>query len=113
MIIVRIVLALAAVWLVISIANVHQERNALAQLKRDPAGARSEAQSARTLNPDRYPLVLQGASYLFTGDRAAAARVFERVLRDEPDNVRVWALLYQTNKSPQAVAALKRLSPLR
>jgi predicted Zn-dependent protease len=112
-VIVRIVVALAAVWLVISIANVHHERNALAKLTRDPASARSEAQAARTLNPDRYPLVLQGASYLFAGDRAAAARIFQRVLRDEPDNVRVWALLYQATKSPQAAAAIKRLSPLR
>jgi predicted Zn-dependent protease len=112
-VIVRIVVALAAVWLVISIANVHQERNALAKLTRDPASARSEAQAARTLNPDRYPLVLQGASYLFAGDRAAAARIFQRVLRDEPDNVRVWALLYQATKSPQAAAAIRRLSPLR
>lgn len=110
---IRIVLALAAAWLVISIVNVHHERNGVTELSRDPAASRAEARSARTLNPDRYPTVLLGASYLFAHDRARAASYFQSVLRAEPDNVRVWALLYQATKSPASVAAIKRLSPLR
>jgi predicted Zn-dependent protease len=109
----RIVLALAAAWLVLQIANVHQERTALSMFAKQPAAARPDARAAKTLNPDRYPQVVEGASYLVAGDRRDAAAVFEKVVREEPDNIRVWSLLYQATKSPQAAAALRRLSPVR
>ncbi len=109
----RIVLALAAAWLVISIGNVHQERSALSKFAKHPAAARPDARAAKTLNPDRYPQILEGASYLVAGDRAHAAPFFQRVVREEPENIRAWALLYQATHSPESAAAIKRLSPLR
>jgi predicted Zn-dependent protease len=109
----RIVLALAAAWLVVQIANVHQERTALSKFANDPAAARPEARAAKTLNPDPYPQILEGVSYMVAGDRAHAAPFFRRVVRAEPENVRAWALLFQATHSPQSAAAIKRLSPLR
>lgn len=112
-IVVRIVLALAAAWLVIQIANVHQERSSLGHFASDPAAARPDARAAKTLNPDRYPTVLEGASYLVAGDKAQAAAFFRRVVAAEPDNIRAWSLLYRATNSPEVAAAIKRLSPLR
>ena len=110
---VRIVLALAAAWLVISIANVHQERDALGVFAHDPSAVRPHTRAAATLNPDRYPQMLDGAASLAAGDRRTAATVFGKVVRAEPDNIRAWVLLYEATKSPRAAAAVKRLSPLR
>ena len=109
----RVLALLAAVWLVIAAADVHRERSALGKFASDPPAARPDARAARTLNPDRYPLILQGASYLVAGDRARAAPFFRRVVDAEPENIRAWSLLYRATGSPAALAAIKRLSPLR
>ena len=113
MIAVRIVLALAAAWLVVQIANVHQERQALGKFASDPPAARPYARAAKTLNLDRYPLILEGASYLVAGDRKAAVPFFRRVVDAEPANLRAWSLLFRATDSPEAAAQIKRLDPVR
>jgi hypothetical protein len=72
---------------------------------------------AELLNPDKTVELARGSYQLVRGNRDAAAREAEHLVRMEPENLNAWILLYRaTNghepaKAARAVAAIKRLNP--
>jgi Flp pilus assembly protein TadD len=59
----------------------------------DLAKAHKLAPKAHTLNPDVQVDEAIGVLELQTGDRAAAVKTFQAVVKKEPENAEVWAAL--------------------
>lgn len=120
-----VVAAIAAAWLVVSIANVHGQRVGIRQVFSTQtvspdrlASATKHFRDAMQLNPDILPLLLEGGSYSIAGQPRKAIPLLEKAVREEPQNPRAWALLggaYRTvdpRRSRDAFAEVARLRPL-
>src|SRR3954467_12263645 len=86
------------------------------QTTRDRAAlARADAdlRAARLLNPDTAPDFNRALLLRIRGDGDAAAAVLRDGGRREPDNLAAWRVLYALTRDPRALAAVRRLDPLR
>ena len=69
------------------------------------------------LNPDTRPRQLRGLVAYRAGDMARATAIFERIARDEPENLQAWALLsraaerYDPSLAATARARMRELAP--
>ena len=79
------------------------------------ARARSDLDTAATLNPDRTVAMTRGQLDLRIGDIAAARVVFNHLVAAEPKNVAAWLglseSLYGTSQLVVALAKLAALDP--
>ena len=75
-------------------------------------------EDSRFLNPSSSADLARGSYYLVRGRPRAAARVAERLVRSEPENVDAWRLLWHATldddpaRARQAAAQVMRLNPL-
>jgi predicted Zn-dependent protease len=75
-------------------------------------------QDSRFLNPSSSADLVRTTYYLVRGRTRAAARVAERLVRAEPENVDAWRLLWEATRADdpararQAAAQVMRLNPL-
>jgi hypothetical protein len=117
-------IAVAAVGLAVLASLGVMERDARLQTRavhatqttRDEAAlARADAdlRAARLLNPDTAPDFNRALLLRIRGDTGGAAAVLRDVVRREPENVTAWRVLYALTRDPGALAAARRLDPLR
>jgi hypothetical protein len=114
-----LVFAIAAVgWLAVSVGS-SRAQNELIDLGVPGHGAdptrervRALADRARLLSRDRRADLAEGVALRRIGDTAGAVRVFERVAREEPENVEAWGLLARDAGPPLAAEARRRLRVL-
>ena len=95
-----IVAAIAAAWFAVAIrqaTDLSQASTLVTGTSRlapsQTRHARALLQSAGQLNPDTQVDILRGELDLGQGDRAAARRILERVVAQEPDNAVAWEWL--------------------
>ncbi len=75
------------------------------------------SRDAQRMNPDSGADLLEGSLLVVGGSRAEAARVFEEVAREEPENSKAWALLIgatdeiDPERAREARARLRLLKP--
>lgn len=111
----RIVLIVAsaalALWLGLGLHSARLESHALSLAGQKGRGAEVDdaLRRARAHSHDTRPLYLQAQFALFSGDRAAAARALEQVVRREPENFDAWrSLALADSKLAPARAAQAR-----
>jgi hypothetical protein len=114
-----LVVAVAAVgWLAVSVGS-SRAQNELIDLGvpghgADPTRERVHALAdrARLLSRDRRADLAEGVALRRIGDTAGAVRLFERVAREEPENVEAWGLLARDAGPALAAEARRRLRAL-
>ena len=122
---VLVVAVLAIAWLGVSYGNARSIRHAqvaAADPRASPAEIESalrEVRSAHTLDPSRTEsLSYVAALEIRAGRLDEAARVYEDIVRREPDTAEAWFVLSRLTqksdpaRSAQALAQAKRLDPL-
>jgi cytochrome c-type biogenesis protein CcmH/NrfG len=122
---VLVVAALAIAWLAVSYGNARSIRHAqvaAADPHASPAEIESalrDVRSAHTLDPSRTEsLSYVAALEIRAGRLDEAARVYEDIVRREPDTAEAWFVLSRLTqksdpaRSAQALAQAKRLDPL-
>ena len=73
---------------------------------------------AQLLDPNAYWKVASANYHLMLGDRRAATRAAERLVRDEPENIFAWGTLFRAaedrdpKRAMQAAARIRELNPL-
>jgi predicted Zn-dependent protease len=72
------------------------------------AAALADAREARRLAPDAPARLTEAFVLARAGRRAAAARVLERVVRDEPENVDAWVFLSNAAGDRRRARAARR-----
>jgi predicted Zn-dependent protease len=120
-----VVLAAAAIaWLGAGVAASHAQDD-LGRLvattahpdRADLARAAALRRDAERRVPGRRPSLLEATLLLQARDHAAAARLLEDVLADEPDNAEAWLLLAQADRdrdparARHAMARVRALAP--
>ena len=122
-----VVIALTAVaWLVVGFRAARLESDAAATLRDAKGGeipankvkaARSALQTARRLNADKDPLILDGFLLAATDQSAHGAAQAERVVAEEPDSLEGWRLLYlfsterDRERAAEAARRMRALNP--
>jgi predicted Zn-dependent protease len=122
---VLVVAVLAVAWLGVSYGNARQIRRAqivAADPHATPAAIESalrDARSAHTLDPSRTESLSYAAALEIRAGRLDAARkLYEQIVRREPDSPEAWVVLSKLTqesdpaRSAQAVAEARRLDPL-
>jgi len=94
------VAVLACAWFALGIRQVHDQQRAESLVNghgkltaAETARARRLLDGAAELNPGSEPDFLRAQLAFRAGDRAAARRVLQRVVRREPENINAWLLL--------------------
>ena len=77
------------------------------------ARADRDLRAARLLNPNTAPDFSRALLLRVRGDTDSAAAVLRDIVRREPDNLTAWGVLYALTRDPAALAARRRLDPLR
>jgi predicted Zn-dependent protease len=125
----RLLLALCAVvvlaWVGVLVRDHYVGENAANTLLYQPNLSDREfdhhmerIEDSRFLNPSSSGDLARAKYYLVRGRPRAAARVAERLVRSEPDNVDAWRLLWRATldndpaRARQAAAQVMRLNPL-
>jgi len=99
--IVLVAVSLAAgAWFAVAIRQVHDQSRAASLVNSHAkftapraARARQLLDAAGQLNPDAQPDILRAQVALRGGEKGAAERILERVVRREPENIDAWFLL--------------------
>lgn len=121
---VLLVTVVAIAWLGVSLGNARVIRHAQV-VAADPHATPSEIESAlrdvrsaRTLDPSRTESLSYAAALEIRAGRLdEAAKVYEEIVRREPDTAEAWAVLSKLTaktdpaRSAQARAQLRRLDP--
>ena len=94
-------------------------RARMSEYPRTVKRAEDDAREARTLNPDSAePILVQAALEVRVGRPASASALLQGLVRDEPKNIRAWAMLAQTTRdsdpalSRRALARAAALDPV-
>ncbi len=124
-VVVVVVAALAVAWLAVSYGNARVIRHAqvaAADPHASPAAieaALRELRSSRPLDPSRTEsLSYEAALEIRAGRLDDARRVYEEIVRREPDTPEAWLVLSKLTaksdpaRSAQALAQVRRLDPL-
>ncbi|MEA2419186.1 MAG: hypothetical protein QOE60_1392 [Thermoleophilaceae bacterium] len=111
----------AAAWLVLGYRAVQLEQNAQETVtaiqhgKVTPARARQaldDLDSARFLNADPAPDLIEGNLRLFYSGHAQASAIARKVTAKEPENVSGWFLAYLSETGPARREAVRRIRHL-
>jgi hypothetical protein len=119
---VAVVAVLVLAWLAVMERDVVLQRAGDGALKPGAsaaqlAGAESDFEGARLLNPDPAPDVSLALLYQARGDAARARAAIDAVVAEEPDNLMAWATYAVLGRDDAArrarfEAARRRLDPL-
>jgi predicted Zn-dependent protease len=122
---VLIVAVLAIAWLGVSYDNarlIHHAQVAAGDRKATPAqieAALADVRGAHTLDPSRTESLSYAAALEIRAGRLDEARkIYEDIVRREPDTAEAWAVLSKLTqrsdpaRSAQALAQVRRLDPL-
>ena len=111
----RLALALVALlmvaWMAVLLRDYELGYDALAN--RDP----ERLEEAKLLDPSRYWHRIQAGLYLVTADNERAVAEAEAIVREEPDNINAWTVLYHATRrtdprrAAQAADEIRRLDP--
>jgi hypothetical protein len=71
--------------------------------------AESSLESARLLNADPGPLINESLLLIAMGDRARARAAATRLIRQEPDNLDGWRLMYALAATPASADHARRM----
>jgi hypothetical protein len=112
-----ILVAIAVVvgaWLVLGLRMVDLQSEGAEALERgvtpaEVAPARRALRDAGWLNADKTPRIMEGYLLTAAGRRREAAMVAERVVREEPENLEAWGLMYLASRDPQRAAQARRV----
>jgi hypothetical protein len=125
----RLLLAACAIlvlaWVGVLVRDHHMGENAANALlydtdmsDREFDGHMEEIADSRFLNPSTSPDLARTTYYLVRGHEREAARVAERLVASEPENVDAWRLLWQATRETdpararEAAAQVMLLNPL-
>ena len=123
---------IAGAWIVLSLRSVELESDGeavVATAQRGPitahelAHGRSLLHRARRFSADQGPRIIEGVLLDSARRAEQAAAVAERVVKDEPDNVDAWIVLYlalsdlegserDATRAAEALRMVRRLNPL-
>jgi hypothetical protein len=125
----RVLLALIAVlvlaWVGVLLRNYELGREAAVRAFFGPKLSQAERQrdlerldEAQLLDPNAYWRIARANYHILDGDRGAAVRAAEQLVRDEPQNAFAWSTLLSATRdsdperAAEAAAEIRRLNPL-